>query len=172
MSTAAPAAPAALLLLAAPIAAVLAAPPPAQAGSRTLQVAPLISRTPSGPCPTTVVLQETHQPYREGSYALEGTASLPQIASGWRLEGRDAFSATWVAPLKAPYQRCRAGAGLVRIDNEPVREPSYLRMRFEGGQLRLILDMTGLRDPNGYTPVILSAGLRQGLPVWRWGGSD
>ena len=111
-------------------------------------------------------------PICEGSYALEGSAPLAQIASGWRLEARDAFSATWVAALKAPFARCRAGAGLVRIDDEPVREASYLRLRFEGGQLRLILDMTGLRDPNGYTPAILSAGLRQGAPVWSWGGTD
>ena len=55
-------APAALLLLATPIAAAMAGPPSVQAGSRTLQVAPLISRTPSGPCPTTLRLQETHQP--------------------------------------------------------------------------------------------------------------
>jgi len=38
--------------------------------------------------------------------------------------------------------------------------------------VRLILDLAGLRDPNGFTPSILSAGLRQGLPVWSWGGTD
>lgn len=150
----------------------LAAPAAAQAGSRTLQVAPLISRSPSGPCPPSVRLEESHQPYREGSYELVGRASVPEIARGWRLESRDAFSATWVAPLQPAYQRCRAAAGLVRVDNEPVREHAYLRLRFDGGQLRLILDMTGLRDPNGYTPSILSAEVRQGVPVWRWGGSD
>jgi len=48
----------------------------------------------------------------------------------------------------------------------------YLRLRFSGGQVQLILDMTGQRDPNDYTPAILSAGLSQGLPVWSWGGSD
>jgi hypothetical protein len=32
--------------------------------------------------------------------------------------------------------------------------------------------MTSLRDPNGYTPVILSTGLKQGQPAWSWGGSD
>jgi hypothetical protein len=32
--------------------------------------------------------------------------------------------------------------------------------------------MTGLRDPNGSTPSILSAEVRQGVPVWRWAGSD
>lgn len=56
----------------------LAAPPAAQAGSRTLQVGPLISRFPSGPCPPSM-----------------------------RLKSRDAFSATWVAPLRPAYQRLR-----------------------------------------------------------------
>ena len=60
----------------------------------------------------------------------------------------------------------------MRVDNEPVREHAYLRLRFDGGQLRLILDMTGQLDPNGSTPSILSAEVRQGVPVWRWAGSD
>ncbi len=92
--------------------------------------------SPSGPCPTTVRLEESHQPYREGSYKLVGRASLREIASGWRQESRDAFSATWAAPLR----------------------PAYQWLRFEVGQLRLILDMTDLRDPNGPTPSILSVG--------------
>ncbi len=167
-----PSALAALLLLAPSIAPPMLTPAPARAGSRTLQVAPLISRTPGGPCPNTLTLIETLQPYREGSYGVEGRAPLLAIATGWRLDSRDAVSASWIARLRAPYQHCTATAGVVRLDGESTREHSYLRLRFDGGQLRLILDMTGLRDPNGYTPAILSADLREGEPVWSWGGSD
>lgn len=137
-----------------------------------LQVAPLLSRTPSGPCPQTIAVIETPQPFREGSYGVNGRAALGSIATGWRLAHRDGFSATWVGQLRPPYQRCTASAGIVRADNRPQRDHSYLRLRFSGGQAQLILDMTGMRDPNNYTPVILNAGLSQGLPVWSWGGSD
>lgn len=142
------------------------------AGTLELKVAPVISRTPSGPCPQAVNLIETRQPYREGSYGVNGRAALAGVATGWRLVGRDGFSATWVAQLRGPYQRCTAAAGIVRADNAPHRDHSYLRMRFSGGRAQLILDMTGMRDPNGYTPVILNAGVSQGQPVWSWGGSD
>ena len=144
----------------------------AQAATFELKVAPLHSRTPSGPCPQTVSLIETLQPYREGSYGVNGRAPLAAIATGWRLASRDAFSATWTAPLRPAYQRCTASAGIVRADNTPFKEHSYLRLRFSGGQVQLILDMTGMRDPNDYTTAILSAGISQGLPVWSWGGAD
>lgn len=158
---------------AAALAALLACLPAAgRAASLELKVAPLLSRTPSGPCPETLTLSETLQPYREGSYGVNGRAPLQLIASGWRLASRDGFSATWVGQLRAPYQRCMASAGIVRADNAPMRDHSYLRLRFSGGQAQLILDMTGMRDPNNYTPVILSAGVSQGLPIWSWGGSD
>ncbi len=142
------------------------------AESLELKVAPLLSRTPSGRCPATLSLSETLQPYREGSYGVNGQAALGSIASGWHLANRDAFSVTWVGQLRAPYQRCTASAGIVRADGAPDQDRSYLRLRFSDGQAQLILDMTGRRDPNGYTPAILSAGLRQGLPMWSWGGSD
>lgn len=143
-----------------------------QASSFAFKVAPLLSRTPSGPCPSTITASETLQPFREGSYGLNGKAALGSIATGWRLAHRDGFSATWVGQLRAPYQRCTASAGIVSADNTPTREYHYLRLRFSGGQVQLILDMTGMRDPNTYTPVILSAGVSQGQPVWSWGGSD
>lgn len=142
------------------------------AGTLEMKVAPLLSRTPSGPCPQTLSLVETLQPYREGSYGMNGRAPLAAIATGWRVASRDALSVTWIGILRPAYQRCMASAGIVRADNAPFRDHSYLRLRLSGGQVQLILDMTGLRDPNGYTPVILGAGLRQGLPEWSWGGSD
>ncbi len=143
-----------------------------RAGTLVLQVAPLHSRTPTGPCPSTLSLEETLQPYREGSYGVDGRAALESVATGWRLTGRDAFSATWQASLLPAYRRCLASAGIVRLDDEPFREHSHLRLRFSDGQLQLSLDMTGRRDPNGYTPAILRAAVSQGQPVWSWSGSD
>lgn len=143
-----------------------------QAGPLELKVAPLLSRTPGGPCPDALTLLETLQPHREGSYGVDGRAALGTVATGWRLANRDAFSATWAGDLKPAYKRCSASAGIVRSDNAPFKEHSYLRLRFNDGQVRLILDMTGMRDPNGYTPKILSAGISQGQPAWSWGGSD
>jgi hypothetical protein len=143
-----------------------------RAGTLVLQVAPLHSRTPTGPCPSTISLEETLQPYREGSYGVDGRAALESVATGWRLTGRDAFSATWQATLLPAYRRCLASAGIVRFDNEPFREHSHLRLRFSEGRLQLILDMTGRRDPNGYTPAILRATVSEGQPTWTWSGSD
>lgn len=155
------------------LAALLAGWPQAGwAGALVLQVAPLHSRTPTGPCLSTLSLEETPQPYREGSYSVDGRAALETVATGWRLTGRDAFSATWQATLLPAYRRCLAAAGIVRFDNEPFREQSHLRLRFRDGTVQLILDMTGRRDPNGYTPAILRAGVSQGQPVWTWSGSD
>lgn len=147
-------------------------PPAGRAGSLELRVAPLLSRTPGGPCPQILTLIETPQPYREGSYGLSGRAPLAAIATGWRLTSRDGVSATWLGQLRGPYQRCTATAGIARSDDAPFRDHSYLRLRLRGAQAQLILDMTGLRDPNGFTPVILEAGIRQGVPAWSWGGSD
>jgi hypothetical protein len=144
----------------------------ARAGALVLQVAPLHSRTPAGPCPTTISLVETHQPYREGSYGVDGRAALTPIATGWRLSGRDRFSATWQARLLPAWRGCVASAGIVRFADQPFRDHSYLRLRFSDGMVQLILDMTGRRDPNGYTPAIFTAAVSQGQPVWSWGGSD
>ena len=155
------------------LAALLAGVPQAgRAGTLELQVAPLLSRTPSGVCPQSVTVAESQQPYREGSYVVNGHAALGDIGTGWRLASRDGFSTTWMGRLRAPYQRCLASAGIVRADTGPYKEHSYLRLRFSGGQVQLILDMTAMRDPNNHTPVILSASVSQGVVEWSWGGSD
>lgn len=159
-------------LLAALTALLAAGSQSSRADSLELKVAPLISNIPSGPCPDSLTLIETLLPYREGSYGIHGWAPLEAIASGWRLAGQDAFSATWTGSLRPAWRRCIASAGITRRDERPEQGPSYLRLRFHAGQAQLILDMTGLRDPNGYTPVILSTGLKQGQPAWSWGGSD
>ena len=147
-------------------------PAAVEAESLELLVAPLPSRTPLGPCPGLVTLYETPQPYREGSHGVDGRAPLQAVASGWRLSGRDPFSATWSATLLPAYRRCLGSAGIVRSGGRPYREHSHLRLRLHGGRAELILDMSGRRDANNHTPVIISAGVSQGVPVWSWAASD
>lgn len=151
---------------------LLSVPSAALAGTLELEVRPLHSRTPGGPCPRTLRLSSTPQPYREGSYGVDGRAALGAIATGWRLASRDAFSATWVATLRPAYRSCRASAGISREDGNSYSGHSHLRLRFDGGQVQLILDMTGMSDAARYTPAILSAGISRGEPVWSWGGAD
>lgn len=159
-------------LLAAITALLAAWPQLSSAAELDMKVAPLISRNPSGPCPASLSLIETLQPYREGSFGINGRAPLGAIATGWRLTSRDAFSAIWTATLRPAWRRCIASAGISQRDSKPEQGPSYLRLRFSDGQAQLILDMTGLRDPNNFTPIIQSAAVRQGQPVWSWSGSD
>jgi hypothetical protein len=136
---------------------VLAAPLP-------LRLAPLLQRDGlSRPCPTTATVTETLQPQREGSYGSDGQASLAAIASGWRLDRRDAFSASWTAQVLPAYASCRAGAAI---------EGGYVQLRLWDGRARLTLETTVLRDPNGYLPQITRAAVSGDMPVWSWAGSD
>ena len=45
-------------------------------------------------------------------------------------------------------------------------------MQFINDRAYLILDMTGLNDANKLTPVILKKDVKDGNPVWTWGGTD
>ena len=58
------------------------------------------------------------------------------------------------------------------IDEEVYRGHSYLQVQLVDGQVKVILDMTGMRDANGFTTVITYKGLRDGNPRWTWGGTD
>ncbi|MEB3250891.1 MAG: hypothetical protein ACKO5P_09880 [Nodosilinea sp.] len=144
------------------------------AGSIELRFAPLLSRTtsPTMRCPDTVTLTETLQPYREGSYGIDGSAELGAIATNMAIAASDPFSVTWVGTLRPEYRDCQAAAGMVSLGGEDYQGHSYLRMRLMGGKAYLILDMTGQRDPNGYTTVILKKAVDNGRPTWSWGGSD
>ena len=136
---------------------------PAQAEQLVLQVYPS-SDAPDSGCPKQVSVTEDSKPH-EGGFTVNGRAELNSLAGSFAMATRDAFSVTWVAKLKPQYSRCKATAGM--SDN-----PSHLRMRLIDGRVFLILDMTGLRDANGFTPSILSQGVRNGNPVWQWGGTD
>ena len=138
---------------------------PAQAEQLVLQVYPS-SDAPDSGCPKQVTVTEESKAH-EGGFTVNGRADLKSLAASFSMVNRDAFSVTWAARLKPQYSRCKATAGM---SNE--REQSHLRMRFIDGRILLILDMTGLRDVNGFTPKILSQNVENGNPVWRWGGTD
>ncbi len=131
------------------------------------------TQEPSKRCPDTVTVMEQSQPYREGGYTIDGMARLGWLADNFKLATIDSFSVTWVGRLKPQYQQCKATAGVVKYGNdESTRGSSYLRMRFEKGQVFLILDMTGIQDANQLTPVIVRKAVEKGNPVWSWSGTD
>ncbi len=123
-------------------------------------------------CPDKVTAYQTPKPYREGGYQTDGMVALQAIASQISVLQTDPFSVTWVGTLKPQFQACRATAGMSRVDAQPYNGHSYLRMRLLEGKAYFILDMTGLRDANNFTPIILYKGLQQANPRWTWGGTD
>lgn len=139
----------------------------------TLEMRPHVTLDSSpNSCPAKVIAYQTPRPYQEGGYSTDGMVQLQAIATQIEIAQVDAYSVTWVGTLKAPFAACKATAGITAIDSTPYTEHSYLRLRFQNGKVYFILDMTGLRDANSYTPVILNRELRQGNPRWRWGGTD
>ena len=146
---------------------------PAHAANLDLKVFKAIdTQDPNVRCPAKVVVTETPRPYREGSYAIDGTANLSAIANGFTFASSDDFSVTWVGKLKPHYSQCKATARIVKSDNEDFSGHSYLRMRFVNGKAYLILDMTGMSDANSLTTAILKQSVRGDKPVWSWGGTD
>ena len=155
------------------IAASLLSCLPAHAANLDLEVFKAIdTQDPNVRCPAKVVVTETPQPYREGSFAIDGTANLSAIANGFTISSSDDFSVTWVGRLKPKYSQCKATARIVKSDNEDFSGHSYLRMRFVGGKAYLILDMTGMSDVNRLTTAILKKSVRGDKPIWSWGGTD
>jgi len=144
---------------------------PAQARSVEMQVYRAID-TQTVRCPEKVTVTENPRPYREGGYTIDGSANLSQLADRFTVAAVDDFSVTWVGTLKPAYRQCKATARIVKSDNEAYLSNSYIRLRFTGGKVYLILDMTGMSDANGLTTAILRKGVRNGNPVWSWGGTD
>ncbi|PZU94677.1 MAG: hypothetical protein DCE90_14120 [Pseudanabaena sp.] len=155
------------------IAQIIVNPSFAAPNQLTLSVYPLNSRSGSSPnCPKEVRLTETPRPYTEGSYARDGIAPLGWLAKAFKIERSDKFSAIWVARLQPRFQTCEASASITEINNEPFTGHSYLRMQFVNKNAYLILDMTGMRDANSLTTVILKQDIKNGNPSWAWGGTD
>jgi hypothetical protein len=138
----------------------------------TLSVYPLNTRDNSPICPTELSLTQVSRPYYEGGYTIDGSASLGWFARSFKIEAGDQFSVTWVAKLQNKYQNCQASASISKVNDENFQGHSYLRMRFINGNAYLILDMTGIRDANGLTPVIIKKDVKNGNPIWSWAGTD
>ncbi|MBE9157498.1 hypothetical protein IQ265_11785 [Nodosilinea sp. LEGE 06152] len=141
------------------------------ANTMELSVLPLLN-APAANCPERIVAHETMQPYFEGGFATNGMIKLRDIATHIQLSQSDRFSTTWVGTLRPEYRNCQASGAMLSIDNEDFEGHSYLRVQLANGQVKAILDMTGMRDANGLTTAITFKGLRDGNPRWTWGGTD
>ncbi|NER81309.1 MAG: hypothetical protein F6K42_17430 [Leptolyngbya sp. SIO1D8] len=135
-----------------------------------LQVFP--SNGPVANCPQALVAYETPQPYSPGGYATDGMIQLSEIATDISISQVDDFSVTWIGTLKPEYFDCQATAGIISFDGEAYQGHSYIRAQFADGQVKVILDMTGVRDANDFTTEIIYQGMRDGNPRWTWGGTD
>lgn len=147
----------------------------ALATTMELQVLPLLRPSSGGQsagCPQTLIAYETLQPYAPGGYSTQGMIQLSTIATNISATQRNDFSATWTGTLKPEYRNCKASAGIFKIDGADFTGHSYLRLQMLNGQVTAILDMTGMRDANNYTTVIIDQTMRSGNPRWTWGGTD
>ncbi|MDF5725415.1 MAG: hypothetical protein PUP91_34185 [Rhizonema sp. PD37] len=130
------------------------------------------SDTPQAYCPQKVMMTEENAPYYEGGYTINGEAKLKSFAGPFTIASTDPFSVTWVATLKPAYSNCKATGRIVKEGKEIFNSQSHLRLRFTGGKVFLILDMTGISDANSFTSVIIKKGVVTGNPTWTWAGTD
>nr|WP_052324824.1 hypothetical protein [Hassalia byssoidea] len=130
------------------------------------------SNTPAANCPQKVIVTEQNAPYYEGGYTINGSAKLSSFAESFTISNTDPFSVTWVANLKPAFSKCIAAGSIVKSGTEDKNSDFHLRVRFTGGKVFLILDMTGLKDANNFFPVITKKGVTAGNPTWSWGGTD
>jgi hypothetical protein len=154
---------------------VLSVLPAVSAGAANIEMQVLTAieaQNSGGRCPDKVIVTETPRPYREGGYTIDGSANLGAIVENFTIANTDDFSVTWVAKLKPQYSKCKATAGMAKVGGETYQGHSYLRLRFVGGKAYLILDMTGMTDANQLTTAILKKSVRNGNPIWSWGGTD
>lgn len=128
--------------------------------------------SPESNCPQQVVVTEETAPYYEGGFTVNGKANLSSFAEKFAIASSDIFSVTWVAKLKPAYRKCVAAGGIVNYGDEQYTSNSHLRIRFNGGKVFLILDMTGKQDANGFFPMITKKDASGGNPSWSWSGTD
>ncbi|MFQ4144392.1 hypothetical protein [Chlorogloeopsis sp. ULAP02] len=128
--------------------------------------------TPNVNCPQKVIVTENRAPYYEGGYTINGHGKLSSLAEAFTILSFDHFSVTWVANLKPTFQKCVASGGIIKYGDEIYKSHSYLRVRFNGGKVYLILDMTANKDANGFTPSITKKSISTGNPIWSWSGTD
>lgn len=145
----------------------------ANAFAETINLSVLgIGSRPTQGCPEKLIAYQTSQPYREGGYATDGMIRLSDIATDITVSEADIFSTTWIGKLKPEYRNCQASGGMMTVNGVAYQGHSYLRVQLIDGQVKVILDMTGMRDANGFTTVITYKGMRDGHPRWTWGGTD
>ena len=124
-------------------------------------------------CPSNFTLNETTQPYREGSFGTDGKANFGAIATNISVLASNQFSVTWVGTLKPQFAKCIASAGITTFDGKPAEESlNHLKMHFLKGKVYLMLDLAGAADPNQLPLVVLKKGVNKGTATWSWGGSD
>ncbi|MEL7068520.1 MAG: hypothetical protein AAGN15_07690 [Cyanobacteria bacterium J06581_3] len=140
--------------------------------AETIEMRVLPMNGPGVGCPETLTAFETTRPPAPGGYATDGMVQLAAIATNITATSRDDFSATWVGTLKPEYRNCTASAGIYSKDGERFWGHSYLRSQLADGQVKVILDMTGMGDANGFTSTLIEQTMRNGNPRWTWGGTD
>lgn len=138
----------------------------------TLNLNVLPTLNSEGQCPEQLIAYETPRPQVEGGYSRDGMIPLSNIATNVEVAASDSFSTTWVGTLKPEYRDCQGTAIINSIDDATYSGQSYLQIQLANGKVRVVLDMTGIPDANGFTSTLLFGGLRDGNPVWTWGGSD
>ncbi|MGD1897661.1 MAG: hypothetical protein ACFB16_12000 [Phormidesmis sp.] len=142
----------------------------ALAKSIEMQVLPVGG--PGAGCPATLTAFETERPPTPGGFSTDGMIMLSAIASNISATQLNEFSATWTGALNPEHRNCKATAGIYSVDGERYWGHSYLRAQMIDGQVKVILDMTGMRDANGFTSSIVEQTMRDGNPRWTWGGTD
>lgn len=135
-----------------------------------LNVLPL--NGPQENCPESLTAYETGRPPAPGGYATDGMIQLAAIATNISATQLTDFSAIWTGTLKPEFSDCKATAGISVVDGEAYVGHSYLRVQLIDGQAKVILDMTGMRDANGFTATLIEQTMREGNPRWAWGGTD
>ena len=138
----------------------------------TIEMRVLPVNGPGVGCPTALIAYETSRPPAPGGYATDGMVQLSAIATNITATSVDEFSATWVGTLKPEYRNCKATAGIYSKDGERYWGHSYLRSQMMDGQVKVILDMTGMTDANGFTSTLIEQTMRDNNPRWTWGGTD
>ncbi|BBC24817.1 hypothetical protein [Pseudanabaena sp. ABRG5-3] len=151
---------------------ILQMPSKSSAESLKLKVHPTVRNANESICPKEVVVSQKVRPNVQAAYILDGTAQLRWLADQFKIVASNEFSVVWGAKLQPKYQNCHAAAGLSSADRGGLQQHSFLRMQFTEGNVYLILDMTAMYDPNGYMPTILKQEVKDGNPIWSWGGTD
>ena len=133
----------------------------AQKGGNKIELKVYSENVQKKSCPDKVIVTEIPQPYREASFATDGSVNLSEYANNISISTSNSFSTTWVGTLKPKYAQCFASAGNSRY-----------RLHFVKGKVYFMLDLAGGFDPNNYPLMVIKQGMKIGNPVWTWGGTD